>query len=559
MAARRLTAAEKGKGHDPSEVDPPPKRIRAPAFDTSELIRDNALTLIGRVTNPREQPVGSLISALPRKWVLKGHTTGSNLGRDCFQFRFELEEDLTYILRNRPYNYNNWMLILQRWKPVISPHFPSQIPFWIRLQGLLLHLWHEKMIYNIGQDLGTIEDYKITKTAARIQVSIDGLKPLTKTVVVDFDSGEELVINLDYEDLGYHCSISHALSHVARTCPLCTMGPTSHSLPVPPIDKNWSSSSAQETQYPYKDRYTSFSSRLDRYGRPFGERLPPPALRGKPLSNKITPSARPSDKSPAHYRRPRVENNRLSREPPHRTPSSQVSSRARLATHHSMPQQQWRVIQRTPSPPAQTTSEARNAPLRPPLERNLAISDFPHNTNVPSTEVVMNELQELTYQYVNVADPTEAAARRQRVIQSESEGLMETTAARIIANATNNNLQDGRLISLLQPTDHLLINPTSDLQAPDRVLSTPTSTRRLRHREGSARRTPGTSRIFPGTNLRKRNIGSSTQSAVKHGFPHTSPIRTDQAAMRRGSVGTDTSSNRTGRSADFPTHPPPLP
>lgn len=66
------------------------------------------------------------------------------------------------------------------------------------------------MIYNIGQDLGTIEDYKITKTAARIQVSIDGLKPLTKTVVVDFDSGEELVINLDYEDLGYHCSICHA-------------------------------------------------------------------------------------------------------------------------------------------------------------------------------------------------------------------------------------------------------------------------------------------------------------------------------------------------------------
>ncbi|KAF2600740.1 hypothetical protein F2Q68_00009038 [Brassica cretica] len=109
-----------------------------------------------------------------------------------------------------------------------------------------------------------------------------------------------------------------------------------------------------------------------------------------------------------------------------------------------MPQQQWREIQRTPSPPAQATSEARNAPLRPPLERNLAISDFPHNTNVPSTEVVMNELQDLTYQYVNVADPTDAAARRQRVIQSESEGLMETTAARIIANATNNNLQDGR-------------------------------------------------------------------------------------------------------------------
>ena len=366
MAARRLTAAEKGKGHDLSDVDPPPKRIRAPVFDTSELRRDNGLTLIGRVTNPREQPIGSLISALPRKWTLKGHTTGSDFGQDCFQFRFELEEDLIYVLKNRPYNYNNWILILQRWEPVISPHFPSQIPFWIKLLGLPLHFWHEKMIYNIGQDLGTLEDYKITKTAARIQVSIDALKPLTKAVVVDFDSGEELVVNLDYEDLGYHCSICYALSHVARTCPLAMMVPTSHSLPVPPVDKIWSSSSVRDIQDPHHEKDSTFRSRLDRYGRPSGERPPQPTLRGKPLSNKITPAARPSDRARAHYRRSREDNNRRSREPPHRAPNNYVTSRARTDTHHTTPQQQWREIRRSPSPLVLATTEVHDAPLRPP-------------------------------------------------------------------------------------------------------------------------------------------------------------------------------------------------
>lgn len=192
MASRRYSAAEKGKGTIPQSEQVPKKRVRAPIFDTSALIKDNARTLLGRVTNSGEQPIGSLISALPRKWTLKGSVTGSDLGHLCFQFRFELEEDLLQVLKDRPFRYNHWMVILQRWEPVISPLFPSQIPFWIRLHGLPLHYWHEKMIYSLGQDLGTQEDYKITKTSARIKISIDALKPLIKSAMVEFDSGEEL-------------------------------------------------------------------------------------------------------------------------------------------------------------------------------------------------------------------------------------------------------------------------------------------------------------------------------------------------------------------------------
>lgn len=220
MSRRHFTAAEKGKGIATSSLDAPYKRVRAPVFDTSALIRNNALTLIGRVTNPREQPICSLISALPRNWTLKRRATGSDLGQLCFQFRFELEEDLLHVLHERPFHYNNWMVILQRWEPVISLMFPSQIPFWIRLHGLPLHFWHEKMIYNIAHDLGTLEDYKITKTSARIRVSVDGLKPLVKKALVYFDTGEELPISLDYKDLGYHCSHCNSLSHLIRSCPL---------------------------------------------------------------------------------------------------------------------------------------------------------------------------------------------------------------------------------------------------------------------------------------------------------------------------------------------------
>lgn len=198
--------------------EPARRRIKAPELDTSALIRDNALTLIGRVLNPAEQRVELLLSALPLLWSLKGKVFGSDLGRNCFQFRFELEDDLTEVLANRPYQFCRWMLVLQRWEPIISTTFPSQIPFWIRLHGLPLHYWHEQMLYNIAFDMGTLDDYSITKSAIKKRVLLDTFKPLLKEAVIEFSSGEDVVVELEYEKLDRHCSICNSLSHLDPLC-----------------------------------------------------------------------------------------------------------------------------------------------------------------------------------------------------------------------------------------------------------------------------------------------------------------------------------------------------
>lgn len=149
----RFTKAEKGKSQLRESQTSTVKRIKAPSLDTSALIKDNALTLIGRLTNPYEQKIWSLIPSLPRKWNLKGRAVGSDLGNGCFQFRFEKEEDLRRVLDNRPYYFAYWMIILQRWEPVISNTFPSLIPFWIRIKGLPLHYWHDDMVCRVGREL----------------------------------------------------------------------------------------------------------------------------------------------------------------------------------------------------------------------------------------------------------------------------------------------------------------------------------------------------------------------------------------------------------------------
>src|SRR5690606_17734726 len=124
------------------------------------------------------------IPSLPRKWNLKGKATGSDLGNNCFQFRFEREDDMQRVLDNRPYHFGFWMVIIQKWEPIISPSFPSLIPFWIRIKGLPLHYWHEKMVVNLGQELGILESHELTKTSARVRVLVDGLKPIVKRSII---------------------------------------------------------------------------------------------------------------------------------------------------------------------------------------------------------------------------------------------------------------------------------------------------------------------------------------------------------------------------------------
>lgn len=127
--AFRYTEAEKGKHQMTEETPRPVKRIKAPSLDNAALIKANELTLIGRLTNPQIQKIWALIPSLPKKWHLQGRAVGSDLGNNCFQFRFEREDDLQRVLDNRPYHFAYWMVILQRWEPIISPAFPSMIPF----------------------------------------------------------------------------------------------------------------------------------------------------------------------------------------------------------------------------------------------------------------------------------------------------------------------------------------------------------------------------------------------------------------------------------------------
>lgn len=113
--------------------------------------------------------MSSVLPYLANKWNVDP-SSGSDLGGDCFQFRLNKKEKVQEVLQNIPYQYDRWMIIVQRWKPIISPNFPSQIPFWVTIKGILIHYWHEKVVCNIGIELGELETYVVTCSSARIRI-----------------------------------------------------------------------------------------------------------------------------------------------------------------------------------------------------------------------------------------------------------------------------------------------------------------------------------------------------------------------------------------------------
>lgn len=88
------------------------------------------------------------------------------------------------------------MIILQRWETTTSPHFPSLIPFWIKVQGIPVHLWTEDTIRRLGEDIGVFEEADITSLAVRMRVHINGRLPLIKESVIEYKGGSEVIAHL---------------------------------------------------------------------------------------------------------------------------------------------------------------------------------------------------------------------------------------------------------------------------------------------------------------------------------------------------------------------------
>ncbi|KAH0896777.1 hypothetical protein HID58_046345 [Brassica napus] len=221
----------------------------------------------------------------------------------------------------------------------------------------------------------------------------------------------------------------------------------------------------------------NYSERLDRYGRPFGTR----------------PSAKSTSMS-------------YVRKPPAGPPKHALKEDKQIEIRNSPSDSHSYIRDRKISPPLRNTNneyKRQTTQLRDgSRRRSLSFGNnsngaqlvwkekdneddgdhinTPFTTPVQQPEIetqtvqqlhddIMTELQEVTFQYVNVSDPVESAARRQRVLECETQELMAKTAATLLAeaiNTGNQNASNHAFYAALEQNEESPAQATEQIAAP---------------------------------------------------------------------------------------------
>lgn len=547
MEARKLSATEKGKKIATEPYQAPRRgRIQVQETENHYLIHKHSLTLIGKITNPSVQKVWSVINFFTEHWKTEKQPVGADLGQGLFQFQFELESDLLAVLDKRPYHYARWMIILQRWEPTTSPQFPSLIPFWIKVQGIPVHLWKEETIQQLGDDIGIFEEADITSLAVRMKVQINGRLPLLKQSVIEYSNGDEVTAYFVYEKLEKHCTMCGRLDHELRDC-LEAKAREKERLNPHVIEEQGRAIPGPVTTYPIANtgaeisRYRAQPQR-SRAGSKYTEETNEHRDNRRSYSTHRRPHQRndhpykrhdhgyTGDRSSHHYSS-RYQHQRSHQEDNPRDMIYRPVSRSHLSRYDNLADHSVKQVGNQ----GFDTPKKRDEEANDNLEKNrtevsssargVPLRELHNPVTQAALQVALGEVRDAMLQYTACADPTESAARKERMRQAEECGEPEETAIQMVRAA---------MITAEQPREEVITEVSPRVPALQRLGPAPIpddldagpSNRKEKRKPG---RPPGakTVRASPlalgGISARKRKVQQPKAPSCKRKLGTTAP------------------------------------
>ncbi|KAK9983959.1 hypothetical protein SO802_033484 [Lithocarpus litseifolius] len=157
------------------------------------------------------------------------------VGNNILQFKFSSRCQLEWVEKSGPWNFDNNLLLLCRWrKGLTSKNISfSHSPFWVQIWGLPF----ENMTEDIGKDIGSkigrvLEVDKRAMQAdlakfLRIRVDVPIVEPLRRGGFVKNDEGGRFWVDFRYERLPTFCYKCGILGHDEKHCQVSSMEPLS--------------------------------------------------------------------------------------------------------------------------------------------------------------------------------------------------------------------------------------------------------------------------------------------------------------------------------------------
>ena len=99
----------------------------------SELLEESSLSLFGRLLSDRQQNMRALKSTLRLVWKMGSDLQIVEVGNNTFQFKFRSRFQMEWVENSGPWNFNNNLLLLCRWKKgmTLANISFTHSPFWV--------------------------------------------------------------------------------------------------------------------------------------------------------------------------------------------------------------------------------------------------------------------------------------------------------------------------------------------------------------------------------------------------------------------------------------------
>jgi hypothetical protein len=154
----------------------------------------------------------------------------SRSSRGWFMIVFSKKYQVTSVLQKSCF-IDSSPIFLKLWSPTFDTANErlDSIPIWIRMSGLLPHLWNEKCLQAIGNHLGEflstymgfIDSWEMAVARILILLNIrEGLKEYLNLT----DLERTRVQILDYEGVPFCCSRCHEYGHIIKECKSSSKG-----------------------------------------------------------------------------------------------------------------------------------------------------------------------------------------------------------------------------------------------------------------------------------------------------------------------------------------------
>ncbi|XP_030926558.1 uncharacterized protein LOC115953166 [Quercus lobata] len=192
----------------------------------SDLLEECNLSLFGRLLSDRHQNQRALKSTLRSAWKMGSDLQIVDVGNNVLQFKFSSEYQLQWVEKNGPWNFDNNLLLLCRWRRGLSSTNITftHSPFWVQIWGLPFELMAEEVCRDLGNSLGRFieTDRRSGQTDQakfmRVRVDLQLDKPLRRGGRIASVEGEKFWVSFRYERLPTFCFHCGRLGHDLKHC-----------------------------------------------------------------------------------------------------------------------------------------------------------------------------------------------------------------------------------------------------------------------------------------------------------------------------------------------------